>query len=206
LIPAELVRPYDFLPERPALRLNVVGPTCNDEMHVPTHDLNWSIEDFSPRGNIGLFRRVHGPLLRETHDFIAVQFPEGTILHSWEVGFRGRLINGGSGVCLGSGLLDNERVTSTCWDVRTGSKIRDVPANGGFPMMPAANSPTVVVSDLQWHDHIITDGGWQTVRRRVIWDSSTGKEIGSWTPDTQSYHDGWVHRLREEAFPCALSP
>ena len=189
-----------------ARRLNIVGPGCNDETRVPTHELNWAFEDLSPQRNIGLFRRSHGPLARQTHDFIVVHFPEGSILRSWDVGVNGRFINGGSGVCLGSGIDETGPVTSSCWDVDTGKKIADIPANGGFPVMPAANAPRVIVSDLGWHRYIIFDGGQQVVRRRILWDYSTGKELASWSPQAQTYHDGWVHKLREEPFPCALSP
>jgi len=205
-IPSEMVRLFGVGREQPARRLYLAGPGCDDEVRVPTHELNWFLEDFSAQRNIALFDRLHGPLNQRVHEFIVVQFPEGSILHSWEVGINGRFVNGGSDVCLGSGIDETGPVTSSCWDVDSGGKIADIPANGGFPIMPAANAPRLIVSDLRWQRHIIFDGGREVVRRRILWDYSTGKELASWSPPIQTYHDAWVHKLREEPFACALSP
>src|SRR5437870_2401668 len=103
-IPSEMVRLFGVGREQPARRLYLVGPGCDDEVRVPTHELNWFLEDFSAQRNIALFDRLHGPLNQRVHEFIVVQFPEGSILHSWEVGINGRFVNGGSDVCLGSAL------------------------------------------------------------------------------------------------------
>src|SRR5439155_607959 len=101
-----------------------------DEVRVPTHELNWFLEDFSAQRNIALLDRLHGPLNQRVHEFIVVQFPEGSILHSWEVGINGRFVNGGSDVCLGSGIDETGPVTSSCWDVDSGGKIADIPQMG----------------------------------------------------------------------------
>jgi hypothetical protein len=48
------------------------------------------------------------------------------------------------------------------------------------------------------HDNVL--------RRRVVWDFSTGAEIASWKPDTQTYSlPGLVHPVKEP-FAVAISP
>ncbi len=208
LTPAETITVYGV--QEPAMRLSIVGPGCADEVRVPTHELNWELQDVSSERNLGLFARLYfnknKPGLLGVRQFIVVHFPEGSIVRSWEVGSEGRFINAGAGVCFGSGIDNNEPVTSACWEVETGNKIADIPANGGFPIMPASNAPRVIVSDLRWHRWIVFDGGRSVVHRRTVWDYSMGRELVSWSPGSQTYHDGWMHRVREEPFPCALSP
>ncbi len=60
-IPSEMVRLFGVGREQPARRLYLVGPGCDDEVRVPTHELNWFLEDFSAQRNIALFDRLHGP-------------------------------------------------------------------------------------------------------------------------------------------------
>lgn len=216
LIDSEMVRDERLSQDIRARRLNVVGPGCTDEVRVPTHELRWEFQDFSSQENLGLYKindaRLSAPA---KYRFLVVHFPEGKIVRSWEPdresGPHGHFIKGGKAVCFGfSGVSDSGRTTSSCWDIENGNKVAEIPANGGFPIMAAANSSRVIVSDSEWQKKwnvtFQEDDGHSVVRRRIVWDSSSNRQIAAWNPGKQKYLDGFVRRPVEDVFPFAISP
>ncbi len=110
----------------------------------------------------------------------------------------------GKAVCAldGTGRLG----VAHCWDLDTGEEIaRTKGGNPHWPMKTALNAKRAILSEYGWKIYF---EGWETdvgpLKRRVIWDFGTGKELASWKPKWQSYVT-FGHQ-QKEPYKFAMSP
>jgi hypothetical protein len=104
--------------------------------------------------------------------------------HYSEIGAYALLANEGKSVCR-TGGSDGKAVA--CFDIASGKLLGEAPVNGGGPMATAAHSSRVVLTDWRYQPYIIADGGFDILRKRIVWDFETKEEIVSWGSGNQRY-------------------
>jgi hypothetical protein len=121
--------------------------------------------------------------------------------HDSEVGGYALFANGGKSVCR-TGGIDGRGVA--CFDIASGKLLGEAPVNGGGPMATAAHSPSVVLTDWRYYPYIIMDGGFEILRKRIVWDFETKEAIVSWGSGNQRYYQSMVRPRRKHLGQEAL--
>jgi hypothetical protein len=104
--------------------------------------------------------------------------------HDSELGGDALLANDGKSVCR-TGGIDGKGMA--CFDIASGKLLGEAPVNGGGPMATAAHSSRVVLTDWRYQPYIIMDGGFEILRKRIVWDFETKEEIVTWGSGNQRY-------------------
>lgn len=165
----------------------------------------WNIHDVSTeRGVIAVTRNIG--FLKD--ELLIVDPIARKVVRRWPPisGVRGWFADGGKVICDGDDVEDMDSHPVTCWDVDSGKKIGETSTiNGGLPLATASHSSRIVASDYHGVISILSDLYAASLKRRVVWDFRTGKEMASWRPGYQSYIN--IKNEREdEPFKFALSP
>jgi hypothetical protein len=123
---------------------------------------------------------------------IVVADPVGkTVVHRWPLedveGSWPLFANRGKAICALDGT--GRHGVAHCWDADSGAEIART--NGGnphWPMKTALHAKRAILSEYGWRIYF---EGWETevgsLKRWVVWDFGTGKELASWKPKWQSY-------------------
>jgi hypothetical protein len=81
-----------------------------------------------------------------------------------------------------------EKAPVTCWEVDTGRTIAEAPTiNGGDPMATAQHASQIVASDYRRSKMSFSSEYKEELKKRIVWDFRSGKELVSWRPDFQSW-------------------
>ncbi|HEV2199032.1 MAG TPA: hypothetical protein VGR73_04365 [Bryobacteraceae bacterium] len=100
----------------------------------------------------------------------------------------GQFADRGTAICRGSDVEAAERAPVICWEVDTGKKINEAPAvNGGDPIATALHASRIIASDYGRRKVPLSSDYVEILKRRVLWDFRTGKELASWRPRFQSW-------------------
>ena len=96
----------------------------------------------------------------------------------------------------------------SCADVDTGATLAESDKiKGGLPIFAADRASRIVAHDYGTARIPFTRGETGDVlKRRVVWDFRTGKELASWGPDTQEWVDSGIPMRIREPFRVAISP
>ena len=109
---------------------------------------------------------------------------------------RGRVICGGA----------REIAPVRCWSVDTGKRVAEAAGvEGGSPIAVALSAPYAIASDYRSIPATLRENTMEVLRRRVVWDVRTGREVASWQPPLQSYDVG-IDRIGREWAAFAMSP
>jgi hypothetical protein len=74
-----------------------------------------------------------------------------------------------------------------CRSADTGREIGETPGDGDEPIAAAALATRIVVSNYR-RKKIPFDYEYQsTLARHYVWDFGTGRELASWSPESQTY-------------------
>jgi len=177
-----------------------------DKWEIPEEE--WSIRDVSAeRGLLS----VRCPIeLGSTQQSLIVDVNSRKVLHRWHGNApSGYFADSGKAICDGNDVDSSDRAPVTCWDVDTGAKIAEAPTiNGGYPFRAALHASRIVASDYRRRKIPFNYEYTSVLKRRVVWDFRTNKEIASWTPDVQSYMSRLLSRPKQikEPFRFAISP
>lgn len=167
----------------------------------------WLISDVSTdRRLLSILKETTNPT--ETERLIVD--PMGRkVLQRWRenVGGAWEFADRGKAVCQGGNVLQRDRASARCRDVDTGREIGETLRNGVEPIAAAAQATRVVVSDYQ-RMKIPFDYEYRTTfKGRYIWDFGTGKELASWTPESETYANVFTPTQKvTEPFRFAISP
>jgi hypothetical protein len=185
-------------------------------------DSGWEINDLSVERSLLCVSRPVQPASRDPvaaevarianlHDVLVVDPIAGRVLQQWAPSIVHwgdiKFGDGGSVICDGTAAYAPGRLPVRCWAVDTGRQIAEAPTiNGGAPISVAARASRAIGSDYQYIPIPFTDKFKQVMRRRVVWDFGTGKEIASWKPQLQPYDIGGKPETTKDWFQFSISP
>ena len=99
-----------------------------------------------------------------------------------------RFADSGNAICEGTSIDGPAKEPLRCIDVDTGALIAEAATiNGGGAILTAERATRIVADDYQAVRIPFSYEYGVRLKRRVVWDFRTGKELVSWGPGTQSY-------------------
>jgi hypothetical protein len=164
----------------------------------------------------GLLLVVSEPSWNE-HRSLIVDFRTRSVIHSWGPEMAGgKFAEGGKSICVGRVANEPGRVPFSCWDTNTGIKIADAPTiNGGGLDVPARDASRVIGDDIHVKREPFYAEYYGYIKRRVVWDFRSNKELVSWRPGERVHRDaltpnppapGTSQRTSPGYFVDAISP
>jgi hypothetical protein len=148
----------------------------------------------------------------QLNDALIVDPIAGKVLRRWPISVVSGFLNfadGDRAVCETGPAEQPGPIPVRCWDIDTGKLISETATiHGGLPASTAAQSGRMVASDYRYVPIRFTEDHKEILKRRVVWDFRTGKELASWHPDSQSYEDRGIRPPMQirEPFKFAMSP
>jgi hypothetical protein len=141
------------------------------------------------RGLLAISQAVDTAPRRERVRLLLLDPESRTVVHEWPVDAQQGFLfaDGGKALC---GLAGTARDgVARCWDTDTGKEIAETKGlNVHGSMRTAASAKRVVVSvygvGFDFEDFAAKVG---SLRRRVVWDFGTGKEVASWKPRWETF-------------------
>lgn len=200
--------PYTFSKGEPT-RINLFDFNCRATGTWEVQE-KWVLEEVSQDRSVLLVGRLHGS--EGIDNFLLVDPTLQKVIHRWparpvhgrQFAERGKVLCNASEVDVGG------KVPVECFDVETGAKIAEAPTiNGGSPMQTATKASRLIASDYRRRLDITSDNLLTaTLRRRVVWDFRSGKELCSWHPKWQEYGARFTNepKLVRDPFRFAISP
>ena len=141
----------------------------------------WDLKDVSP--DRGLLSVSAGLLARMEN--LIVDPINRKVLHRWP---ETQVPTGAFADGSGSDMEESEIAPVACWAVDTGKKIAQAPTlNGGDPMETATRATRIAATDVHRRKIPFSYEYTRVLKRRVVWDFGSGKELVSWCPQYQSY-------------------
>lgn len=208
-----------YVEEGRIARFLLLDKSCSSEENWKFAN-DWTINDVTiDRALLCVSRPIHwGPqdiVAAETarvaglsDDVLIVEPFTGKTIQRWPpsvISEDVRFGDGGRVICVGRSVEARGRVPLRCWDVGTGHQIAQAPTiNGGTPIAVAERSSRVVASDFRGIGVPFTDDFKEVLRRRVVWDFKSGRELVSWKPELQPYDVG-LDRVGREWSAFAIS-
>ena len=205
LDPTSMRRHTGNMPER----LLFFDAACQDDgtWEIP---YGWYISDASADRGLLCLLLISPPGVRpgqpETLEVLVASPSDRTFIHRWSIpAVHLGLLFADSGKVL-CGLAGTAKHGSArCWSVDTG---KEVAATKGLnihqPMRTALHAQRAILSHygwgIDWEDFRTKTGA---LKKRVIWDFGTGRELASWKPKWQRL--GSADEL-EEPYKFAISP
>jgi hypothetical protein len=191
-------------PDRWTIRFLVLDAACKAGLTLEL-PREWEILDISPD------RRLLA--VWESGEVRVVDPISKAVVRAWpRSGLPGRVrfVESGKVICQANFVERAGRIPVSCWDIASGQKIGEGPTvNGGLPFATSASASRVVASDYFyiWNPFMDNSAGG-ILKRRVVWDIRTSKELTSWRPDPQTYTNTELRPPKEikERFNFAISP
>jgi hypothetical protein len=168
---------------------------------------DWGIFDISADRHL-LFVTSVDPTKASSDESLLVDALDGRVINRLHgVGYQ--FADSGNAICGGGTVDEDARVPVTCWDPNTGVEIATAPSvNGGTPIATALHASRIIASDYFRVRIPFTTEYAEVLRRRVVWDFRSGRELISWRPQYQSYLFRFRVRSKsvKEPFRFAISP
>jgi hypothetical protein len=173
---------------------------------------DWKILGVSPDGRLMLAARGTS---KEVSEYLVINPHEEKIVRRWSnkeiPGIYDLLFaNHGEDICGGASAGGPEKIGPQCWSVASGKSIGEArTVGGGAPIAAANRTNRLVVSDYQSRPMFLVAGETvEILKRSVVWDFSTGKEVLSWSPPSQTYQFSELRppKLIKEPFRFGISP
>ena len=168
---------------------------------------DWGIHDISADRHL-LFVSIVDPTKASSDESLLVDALDGRVIHRLQgVGYQ--FADSGKAICGGGTVDEDARVPVTCWDSDTGVEIATASSvNGGTPIATALHASRIIASDYSRVPIPFTTEYAEVLRRRVVWDFHSGRELISWRPQYQTYLFRTRTRSRsvKEPFRFAISP
>jgi hypothetical protein len=210
-----------FAEEGSIARAFLLDAVCNPEEHWDFRS-DWIIRDVSlARHLICVSQPLHwGPqdlveaeaarVGGRSNEVLIVEPFTGRIVQRWPPSVipdaELRFGDSGRALCEGRGAYVPKSVPVRCWDVDSGKQISEVPAiNGGLPIAVATSGSRAIGSDFRHVPIPFADEYKEVLKRRVVWDFETGKELLSWRPELQIVDVGLKGRVNRDWFAFAIS-
>lgn len=182
---------------------------------------DWTVEDVSlgrrlicvttPDGQQrDLIAKAEAELKGEDQEILIVDPFGGRIVQRWPtktIRFGDvRFADNGRAICSGRQADNTGKLPVACWDVDTGIEIAETSAiNTGTPIAASVQMTRIVASDYRRVPIPFSHEVKEVLKRRVVWDFRTGKELASWHPELQSYDIG-MKPVDREWFAFTISP
>ncbi len=119
-----------------------------------------------------------------------------------------RFANSGDVICGAGSPSPDGNFALQCLNVKSGNVIAETPSISGGAISTSERATRVVADDVRSVKSPFSYERGTILKRRVVWDFKTNKELVSWGPATQSYRDpSFSPPMRIRApFKVALSP
>jgi hypothetical protein len=205
----------DVIPPRPGyLRLSFFDLDCHLTMESDLGPDWWTIDDADADRGLLLIAAQHShsgtPIYSPFHVEAVVSLMDARskrILRErpWPNG--NRFADHGNAICNAPGDPAGFHHDLYCSDVDTGNQLGGTKGWTNLNFQTATRGKRVVLSDygrvFDWGDFVSRPGG--SLKRRVVWDFGSGKELASWRPKSQTVNLG-AFRNQHAPYEFAISP
>jgi len=187
------------------MRLSFFDIDCHPSEHLDLGDDPWNLYDVSAERSLVLIGRQHYHGVGSVEWDVAAQDTNTRkLVARFPPLEKARFADRGKAVC-GVGGAQWHR-TVECMEVDTGNRLGVTTGWNAPDVRTAPRAKRVVVSDysrkLDWIDAVSRLG---SLKRRVVWDFETGKQLASWRPRSQTVPQGGPYR-QSLPFVFAMSP
>lgn len=208
-----------YADENQIVQVMLQDASCNAETSWLTYPSDWIAKDKSLDRGLVLIAR---PLPFDSADLVKAEAARvtgmdseilifnpinGRVIQQWqrsEIQSSWALRFGDNGkIICGGGMA---KAPVRCWDVDSGKRMAEATSvSGGMPIAVSSRGHYAVASDFRAVSATPFSRAMEVLRRRVIWDVKTAKDVVSWHPELQTYDVG-IRPVKRKWSVFAISP